>query len=154
MVFYALTPILLICYEKNKKNWNLLLIVSFLLTVFFAFVYLDDKKSLDEQCDIYISPFNNIFLYLSGIAIYFNLKNLYIKPIIILIVFFSAASIFLFYPEEGDKITIITGASRIIFSLASIMVVCFFINSTTIIIFRNGCNIFYVNLDLLAMASI
>jgi peptidoglycan/LPS O-acetylase OafA/YrhL len=126
MVYYALTPILLMAYENHKIKGNALLFLSFLGALLFAFALLDSQKSLSEQWQIYINPFNNIFLYVAGIAIYYNLKNVEIKLPAVAALFGASIAIFLFYPVKGDQIAITTGINRVVFLLASIMLVCAF----------------------------
>ena len=126
MVYYALTPILLVAYEKSATKGNAFLFLSFLAALFFAFALLDSQKSLSDQWGIYINPFNNIFLYVAGIAIYYNLKNVEIKLSVVVVLFGASIAAFLFYPVTGDQIAITTGINRVIFLLASIMLVCAF----------------------------
>jgi peptidoglycan/LPS O-acetylase OafA/YrhL len=126
MVYYALTPILLITYDKSKVKGNALLFLSLLVAILFAFVLLDSQKPLAEQWGTYINPFNNIFLYVAGIAIYYNLKSVDITRPTLVILFCVSIAIFLFYPVAGNQVEIITGVNRVVFLLASITLVYVF----------------------------
>lgn len=126
MVYYAFTPIMIILYEKNRTQGNIMLVASFIVAFIFAFFLLDPQKSLSEEWTTYINPFNNIFLYVAGIAIYYNLKNVNIKSSVLLMLFGISLAIFMFYPVDGDKIAIVTGINRIIFLFSSIILVVSF----------------------------
>jgi len=126
MVYYVFTPIIIILYEKSRTQGNIVLVTSFIVALTFAFFLLDSQKTLREEWITYINPFNNIFLYVAGISIYYNLKNIDIKTPILLMILIISMAIFLFYPVEGDKIAIVTGINRIIFLFASIILVVFF----------------------------
>lgn len=126
MVYYAFTPIVIMLYEKSRVQGNILLMVTFFVALTFAFFLLDPQKSLAEEWITYINPFNNIFLYVVGIAIYYNLKNIEIEPPVLLMLLGVSLAIFIFYPVNGDKIAIVTGTNRVIFLFASIILVVFF----------------------------
>jgi len=72
MVYYALTPILIYCY--NLKIWigNIFLFIFFLIGIYFAFYLIDAESTLSLQWNTYINPFNNLFLYVMGIGMYYN----------------------------------------------------------------------------------
>lgn len=126
MVYYAFTPIIIILYEKSRTQGNIILLISFIVALIFAFFLLDPHKTLSEEWTTYINPFNNIFLYVAGISIYYNLNNIDIKTPTLLMILVISIAIFFFYPVEGDKIAIVTGINRIIFLFASIILVVFF----------------------------
>lgn len=123
MFYYALTPILIASYRKNKKYGNALLYMAFFIALFFSFILLDSLKPLAEQWKIYINPFNNLFFYATGVAIYYNFKEVRTNMYASIIIFIISILIFMLYPVKGNQIAIITGFNRIIFSLASIMLV-------------------------------
>jgi len=126
MVYYAFTPFIIILYERSKVKGNLMLLISFIVALLFAFFFLDAQKSLSEEWSTYINPFNNIFLYIAGVAIYYNLKNIDIKASLLSILFGISLAIFMFYPVDGDKIAIVTGVNRVVFLFASIILVISF----------------------------
>jgi len=126
MVYYALTPPLLMSYERSRIKGNGLLALSFFVALLFAFVLLNPQKPLADQWLTYINPFNNIFLYVAGIAIYYNLRDVDINPALVTALFGMSIAVFMFYPVAGDQIAITTGFNRILFLLASISLVCAF----------------------------
>jgi peptidoglycan/LPS O-acetylase OafA/YrhL len=76
VVYYSLTPFLLMVYKKSIRLGNALTFSSVLLGAIFAFRILSPEHTLADQWDTYINPFNNLFLYASGIAIYYNFRNI------------------------------------------------------------------------------
>ncbi len=74
----------------------------------------------------YINPMNNLFLYMSGIAIFFNLKDKKFNPFIVFLFFLLSLLVFVKYPVHGDRINIVTGYNRLVFILASILLVIAF----------------------------
>lgn len=124
--YYTLTPLILYLYNKGNLYGNTLLIISLILLVWFAFLKLDKNISIGEQWLFYINPFNNLFFYVMGIAIVYNSDYLKLKPRTVLIFGLLASSIFLFSPVNGNQINIVTGTNRLIFSIASILLVVFF----------------------------
>ena len=126
MVYYAITPIIIMAYENSKVKGNILLTLSFAVAVVFSFFLLDPEISLREQWQTYINPFNNMFLYVAGIAIYYNLTSKKIGVFGTLIFFGTAIATFVFYPVYGDKIAIVTGTNRLVFLFSSIILVVSF----------------------------
>lgn len=126
MVYYAMTPFLLMSYEKSRSIGNILLVLSLLVALLFAFVLLDSQRPLAEQWRIYINPFNNVFLYIAGISIYYNLRYVEMRTTMLGLLFAFSIALFVFYPATGDQIAITTGVNRIVFLLASVVLVCAF----------------------------
>ncbi|WP_446010266.1 acyltransferase family protein [Candidatus Electrothrix sp.] len=130
MVYYAFTPIIIMTYEKSSIKGNVLLLISFAVTVVFSFFLLDSEIPLKEQWLTYINPFNNLFLYVAGIAIYYNSSVKKIKLSQVLFLFGIAIVIFMLYPVYGDKIAIVTGVNRLVFLFATILLVLSFYKFT------------------------
>ncbi len=137
MVYYALTPIFLWTYNKKIGLGNLLFAVTVIIGLYFSSILMTPIKTLPDQWGIYIHPFNNLFLYTAGIAIYYNLRNIKIQQGLNLVILLSCAMAFIFFPIEGNQIIAVTGWNRIIFVMLSIgLVVGFYkftLNITNII---------------------
>lgn len=123
MVYYLFTPILIAAYRWKRSAGNLLTLFSALVGVYFAFFILSPEATLADQFSTYANPFNNLFLYCFGLAIYYNFQNLKISqqwhwPCLAL-----ASALFFLYPASGDQINIATGYNRIAMAVISIMVV-------------------------------
>jgi len=123
MVFYVLTPMIIMAYERKHFLGNIILILSFLMLLTFSFFILDSEVALARQWSIYINPLNNLFLYVAGISLFYNLEKISIKPIISIILAIISFLIFTFYPIAGDHINIVTGYTRIVLVFTSILLV-------------------------------
>jgi len=126
MVYYLFTPILIGAYHWRKSVGNLLTLAAAGVGLLFAFHLLSPSNTLASQFAIYVNPFNNLFLYCSGLAIYFNFRELKIPknwhwPSLVLV-----TSMFVFYPASGDQINITTGFNRVAMSAISIAIVIAF----------------------------
>lgn len=127
MVYYALTPIIFFLYNYKKWVGNVFFFLCVSIGLFFAFNLLDKNIPLPKQWSVYVNPFNNFFLYVMGIAIFYNFKDLQIKLNLNLGLLFIAITLFSFIPFQGNQISIVTGIGRIVFSMLSfVIVLCFY----------------------------
>lgn len=127
LVYYALTPLIILLFNFKKQLGNLLFFITLVIGLFFSFRLLDPGLNLAEQWGIYVNPFNNLFLYVMGVAMYYNLKDLRISKKANMILLLAAAILFCFLPFKGDEISIITGFGRVVFVLLSfVIVLCFY----------------------------
>jgi exopolysaccharide production protein ExoZ len=114
-------------YNKKKIFGNLFLVASIFIGILFAFYFLDSKIVLSTQWAMYVNPFNNLFLYIIGISMYYNFKDVSINNSINMLILLIVIALFCFLPFSGDQILIVTGLGRIIFVLLStIIVFCFY----------------------------
>lgn len=126
MVFYAATPLIIFLYNRNIHYGNFLTIFSIFVAFIFSHIIINPEMSINSQHSLYVNPFNNFFLYCCGLAIYYNLSRIEISQIGLFLLFFFSISVFFIYPATGDKINIISGNNRFVFSIASIFLVVFF----------------------------
>ena len=122
MVYYALTPLLLLVYRRSRTLGNALVASSAGVGLLFSQWLLDPTVPLSRQWATYINPFNNLFLYAAGIAIYFNAgqaRGLLTSALLLI----AGVAVFTVYPVIGDTVHIVTGWNRWIFSAASIGIV-------------------------------
>ncbi|WP_421945866.1 acyltransferase family protein [Pedobacter sp.] len=127
MVFYALTPFLIYCYNLRKWLGNLIFLISLLIGLYFAFYIINANSTLSDQWRIYVNPLNNLFLYVMGIGMYYNLKDFKIKNGINIIILVIACLVFAFLPIKDDLIKVIVGVNRLVFVILSFVVVlCFY----------------------------
>lgn len=127
MVYYALTP--LIFYLYNYKKWvgNVFFLASLSVGMVFAFNLLTPNMTLSEQWELYVNPFNNLYLYVMGIAIYYNFRDININSMLNIALLILAVSLFCALPFEGNQISIVSGSGRVIFTVLSfIIVLCFY----------------------------
>jgi peptidoglycan/LPS O-acetylase OafA/YrhL len=136
MVYYCFTPFIIMLYNYKKKLGNLFCIVTLIIGGLFAFHFLNPSVPLAKQWSVYINPFNNLFLYVSGIAIFYNLSSVKISNKIGVPALLLVAIVFAIIPFK-DPISIVTGYLRVIYCILSVLFVVFFykvtVNNVTII---------------------
>lgn len=123
MVYYAFTPLIIYLYNRSKFYGNIFFFIAFVIGMIFPFTLLNSSNSFSEQFNIYINPFNNFWIFISGIALFYNLRYIAVKPIFNNSLLFLSIILFVYYPVKGDQIKLVTGMERIIFSLVSIGIV-------------------------------
>lgn len=127
MVYYFLTPIVFYLYNYKKIIGNVFLLVCVGIGVFFSFYLLKSEISLGDQWNLYINPFNNLFLYVTGISIYYNFKDVEFSSKLTNCLLMISLFLFCLLPFNGDQIFIVTGIGRIVFVLISLLIVlCFY----------------------------
>lgn len=126
MVYYSLTPLFILLYNRKKLWGNMLTMATLLVAIVFSFILLKSTDTLANQWKLYVNPFNNMFLYASGVAIYYNLNDVEVKPSVNALLFILSCVFFVFYPVAGDQIHITTGINRMIFMSISILLVVSF----------------------------
>lgn len=123
MVYYSLTPFLIMIFNRRVLYGNIIFALTVLLGIYFAIDIISTSGTLASQWRQYINPFNNFFLYCSGVTIYYNLSKGNESWKIALISIFVAMLIFIVYHAKGDLVGIVTGVNRFAFSIASILLV-------------------------------
>lgn len=123
MVYYTLTPLIILIFNYSRVLGNAILLFTFSIGILFAFHLLDSNVNLDLQWAIYVNPFNNLFLYIAGIGIYYSLRNVEIPSKINISLLILVLFLFFILPFHGDQIVLVTGIGRIVFSLLSLLIV-------------------------------
>ena len=123
VVYYALTPFILIVNERSRLVGNLLALVAFGVAMVFSFHLLTPGTSLAAQWGVYINPFHNLVFYLLGIFIYYNTKDMRLGAALTVGFLLAAFGVFAFYPVTGNQIRIIAGPARLVFMAATLALV-------------------------------
>lgn len=123
MVFYALLPLVFLL--SNRSTWALpiAVIASVVAGIYFAAYRLDPSDPLVGQWETYINPFNQLFLFMAGVALGVYGKHLKINSIAAIALLVLSFLAFYFYPASGDTIGIVTGTGRIVLSFSCIVFV-------------------------------
>ena len=128
LVFYSLFPLFLLLAKNQSKLFYLILLLSILIGLYFAFDVLNVQKSLASQWGNYINPFNQLLLFVGGIFIGKNAQYINVarhQKVIIALLLLSIAA-FIFYPvpalANGERINLVTGINRMVF-----VVICYII---------------------------
>jgi exopolysaccharide production protein ExoZ len=130
MVYYALTPPFLVLYGRSTLQGNLLVAATVGLGLYFGFWALDTERTLASQWQTYINPFNNLFFYATGMALYFNTRHVDMRPTAVAVMLSAACALLAFYPVRGDLITTVTDFARVVFFVASAAIVLAFYKLT------------------------
>ena len=126
MVYYALTPLVLMTYRLSRPAGHLLVAATVAVGLYFAWMLLSPATPLSQQWATYVNPFDNLCLYCLGIALFFA-RNPFRGALGPLLVLAARVAVFLFHPVVGDMINIVTGFNRIVFCVASVgMVFAFY----------------------------
>jgi exopolysaccharide production protein ExoZ len=126
MVYYALTPLFLWAYNYRLWIGHLLFGFCILISAYFAFESLTIELNLADQWAIYVNPFNNLFYYVAGVAMYYFFQNRNLKVYWGVIFAFLSLLILIFMPAHGNQIVLVTFWNRFIFSIALVLLVVFF----------------------------
>ncbi|AKS05697.1 acyltransferase family protein [Pseudomonas trivialis] len=126
VVFYALFPLILWSKPKRRLLITAAIMITFAVHTYYAFIMLNPEGEYTAQkWYTYIQPWNNVFLFISGIFIAWismeaklSQSKIYWLPIIGLMMAFC------FYPANGNLINIMTGINRISFT-AICIALCF-----------------------------
>lgn len=115
IVYYSLFPFL-IAYKRNFFLFLLLFIISLLISS----LQLEVRKTIEEQWNIYINPINNMFFFVFGI-LFITINNISIRFSVLISFIFIVVSLFVLIPVHGNRIGLVTGVNRLLFSVLSIL---------------------------------
>ena len=120
LVFYALFPFLIFMNKWNTRSLYVFYMISVLIGAYFAFITIDGSNSLSSNWKPYINPFNQLFLFISGIIVVKLFERVPKNNVIFGLVFFLSLLAFIMYPVHGDRVNLVAGLNRFVFSIFSI----------------------------------
>jgi peptidoglycan/LPS O-acetylase OafA/YrhL len=124
MVFYSIFPVVFFLNRKKSFVLPLVIIFCFMIGFYFSSILLSSDEPLSKQWAVYINPFNQIFLFMAGVAIGKWGSLLKAMPTRYGWALLGITTLlFVFFPAHGDKVQIVTGAERWFFSILSISLV-------------------------------
>lgn len=128
LVFYSIFPLVLLFFRSSRVAILLVLLCSLGLEAAFAFFRLDPARDLASQWAEYINPFNQFFLFWSGVVIGIFFRQMRHGAATWISFAISATLIvlcaaFWIYPVQGDAINLVTGATRLALSGACVAIV-------------------------------
>lgn len=121
MVYYALTPLIIMLFNRKRLYGNIFFALTVSIGLIFSFHWINNRSTFIQEWNTYINPFNNLFFFVSGIALYYNFKNIKIKNIAIIVSLITVGFLFSFIDVGEETIAIVTGKYRMIFSAFSIL---------------------------------
>jgi peptidoglycan/LPS O-acetylase OafA/YrhL len=115
MCYYLLTPIILYVYDRKTLYGNIIFAITVAIGLYFAFHLMTPNNP--SSIELSSHPLNNLFLFVAGIAIYYNFNSIksikYYTAIICLSISFV---VFLIYPYH-EQIDLVTGITRVVLVL-------------------------------------
>jgi peptidoglycan/LPS O-acetylase OafA/YrhL len=131
MVYYALTPAFLALYDRKVLYGNVTVATTLAAGLYFGFEAISTKATLASQWHTYINPLNNLCFYGAGLALYYNAHKLSLNAPTSITLMIASTAVLAGYPVDGDLVNIVTGFDRIVFFLASTLMVLSFYKLTS-----------------------
>ena len=122
LVFYVFFPFFMLFAKKSKPALAALGLMLSLIYVYFAFSLLNPDETLSEQWRVYVNPLNQVFLFFSGFSIGLILQNVTVSKLTNIAVLLIGLGVFVLYPAEGNTIHLVTGFSRIAFTVSCVLI--------------------------------
>lgn len=119
MVYYLFTPVFIFAYNYKKWLGNLLLAITVGIGCYYCFYALSPDIALGKQWKTYINPFNNLFLYTTGIAIFYNFKEVNFTKLENAALLLITIGALIFYPTSGNQSILVAGVHRILLVIIS-----------------------------------
>lgn len=123
MVYYSLTPFIIFLFNKKLILGNIFTTITVIIGAIFAFFLLSPTQLLSDQWNIYINPFNHLFLYAIGVSLFYNFNKVILNKTQVISVLIVVTFSFWLYPASGDQIYIVTGLNSVLISFISICLV-------------------------------
>ena len=130
MVFYSIFPLLLLLSGRSRLVLPIALLLSVAAEVYFAYGALSPGAPLEAQWSLYINPFNQLLLFMSGVVVGAFLHPSASPPrrVMAAVLALAAALVFYLLPSQPDPVSIVTGSSRFILCAACVIfVACVFV---------------------------
>jgi exopolysaccharide production protein ExoZ len=125
LCFYLFFPLFIILAKYNRLIFVLLSLGIFAVYLYFAYILIAPIDSLSGNgWYFYVNPLNQVFLFLSGFLLGFLLPDLNPKQSVSLILILVSLVVFVLYPVEGDRINLIKGNTRVVFTFLC-LIICF-----------------------------
>jgi exopolysaccharide production protein ExoZ len=123
LVFYCFFPLVLwLANHKNPLWFAVFLGLLYVIAGYFAFAFLDNNQTIQEQWQLYVHPLNNAFFFFSGLGFVLLdksfpfIKKQFTSKISVALLLVLTVS-FVLYPIDNQPIALITDWNRVIFSL-------------------------------------
>jgi peptidoglycan/LPS O-acetylase OafA/YrhL len=123
VVYYALTPLILLAFARGRRSGNVVVGLGVLVGAWWAVAMLDGGSTLAAQWSTYVNPFNNLGLYTLGFALVMNDVSRATLPRAAWPLLVGGALLLTLWPSGSDAITLVTGTSRPVFTVAALAIV-------------------------------
>jgi exopolysaccharide production protein ExoZ len=122
LVFYTCFPVFIYFSKKQNLIFWLLGAIIFLIFIYFAFVRLPHNASPGLETRNYFNPLNNLFLFFAGFSIGKILHNKSFKKELSVSFILLGLAVFIFYPATGNRIELLIGINRLVFSFSCFLI--------------------------------
>jgi peptidoglycan/LPS O-acetylase OafA/YrhL len=123
LVFYVFFPIFIGLLHLRKWAFYALSLAVFGLFLYFTFFVMQPAIPVAKQWFQYTNPLNQLCYFLAGIWIGFLFENKVLKVQQALLLVLSGLLLLIFIPGYGDYIVLVSGANRLAFA-AAVIVLC------------------------------
>lgn len=130
--FYLLFPLVVFLYQRSKVMFVAIMALFLFFHLYFAFFLLSPEVSIPAQWKMYIHPLNQVFFFMSGILIYFLNKTVKVESRVAIIGLILGVLLFVYYPMEGPKSTLIVGFNKVLFTFFCLLITWSVLNIGTI----------------------
>lgn len=130
--FYFFFPFVMLFSNRYPVVVLVFFIAGLFLAVYYSFFVLMPELGLQAQWQFYVSSLNQLFLFAGGVVVGFYFKS--IPPLgIWWLILLGVTGLFCLYPVTGDRINLVVGAERFIFSFSCIVIVlCLLVLNPTV----------------------
>lgn len=122
LVFYVFFPVFVFTAKRSRSLLILLSIMVFSIYLYFAFSIIDRQQDLFDQWHYYVNPLNQVFLFFCGFCIGHFLFRLDLPATISVALIGIGLVIFIFYPAGVNPVNLVTGVSRIVFTICCVLI--------------------------------
>jgi exopolysaccharide production protein ExoZ len=122
LAFYVFFPFLLYFLRKSSITFYFITALIFSIYVVFAFRILSTQQPFIDQWKTYTNPLNHAFLFISGMWVGRIFESISISKKMAWLVLLASVLIFVFFPVSGERIHLVVGFNRLIFTLTAIMI--------------------------------
>ena len=117
LFFYMIFPALLLASRSSRK-WVFIAAAALPIAVYFwfAFQLLTPDLTMSEQRSYYFNPLNQAGLFVIGICLGRFSHRIDLSNAAWIGVLVASVLVFSFYPSDGDRINLLTGVNRVLFT--------------------------------------
>lgn len=131
LFFYITFPLLLVLMKRAKVAFYFIIAVIAVASLYFSYTLMSPSAKLSVQWSDYVNPLNQWIFFVFGVLMGYIFKYKSIGNALLSVLFMVSLSIFIFFPLSGDAILIVTGNTRAVYILLSLLL-CFSFYKTTL----------------------
>jgi len=122
LVFYVFFPLFIMAAKRSKISFALFSVLIFSIYLYFTFFVLTTSLELSDQWRDYVNPLNQLFFFLGGFLIGYIFKNVVIKNFLSIAIILIGFGLFVLYPVTGNQVYLVTGFTRVTFTLSCLLI--------------------------------